>query len=123
MQGIKCCIAAIGFAFILASPGAYADVITEWNLAAPNATGLIGSPAQARALATAHGAAFEAANAIQPRYAVYLKSFVAPPNASPDAAAASAMHVVLSAMVPAQRNAFDDAYKSIIAKIPDGEAK
>jgi hypothetical protein len=123
MQGIKCCIAAIGFAFILASPGAYADVITEWNLAATNATALIGSPAQARALATAHGAAFEAANAIQPRYAVYLKSFVAPPNASPDAAAASAMHVVLSAMVPAQRNAFDDAYKSIIAKIPDGEAK
>src|SRR5260370_884083 len=62
-------------------------------------------------------------NAIQPRYASYLKAFAPPPDASPDAAAASAMYVVLSGMVPAQKNAFDDAYKSIIAKIPDGEAK
>jgi hypothetical protein len=123
MQGIKFCTAAIGLALSLAWPRVHADVITEWNLAATNATALIGSPAQARVLATAHGAAFEAANAIQPRYAVYLKTFAVPPNASPDAAAASAMHVVLSAMVPAQRNAFDDAYKSIITKIPDGEAK
>jgi hypothetical protein len=123
MQGIKFCTTAAALALCLASPCAHADVITEWNLAATSATALIGSPAQARTLATAHGAAFEAANAIQPRYAAYLKTFAPPTDASPDAAAASAMYVVLLGMVPAQKNSFDDAYKSIIAKIPDGEAK
>jgi hypothetical protein len=44
-------------------------------------------------------------------------------NTTPDAAAASAMYVVLLAMVPAQRSAFEGAYKSIIGKIPEGEAR
>jgi PAP2 superfamily len=123
MQGIKVFTAAAALALCLASSSAHADVITEWNLAATTATGLIGSPAQARALATAHGAAFEAANAIQPRYAAYLKTLAPPPDTSPDAAAASAMYVVLSTMIPAQRSAFEGAYKSIIGKITEGEAK
>jgi hypothetical protein len=123
MQGIKVFSAAAALALCLASSSAHADVITEWNLAATTATGLIGSPAQARALATAHGAAFEAANAIQPRYAAYLKTLAPPPDTSPDAAAASAMYVVLSTMIPAQRSAFEGAYKSIIGKITEGEAK
>jgi vanadium-dependent haloperoxidase-like protein len=123
MQGIKVFTAAAALALCRASSSAHADVITEWNLAATTATGLIGSPAQARALATAHGAAFEAANAIQPRYAAYLKTLAPPPDTSPDAAAASAMYVVLSTMIPAQRSAFEGAYKSIIGKITEGEAK
>lgn len=123
MQGIKVFTAAAALALCLASSSAHADVITEWNLAATTATGLIGSPAQARALATAHGAAFEAANAIQPRYAAYLKTLAPPPDTSPDAAAATAMYVVLSTMIPAQGSAFEGAYKSIIGKITEGEAK
>jgi hypothetical protein len=123
MQGIKVFTAAAALALCLASSSAHADVITEWNLAATTATGLIGSPAQARALATAHGAAFEAANAIQPRYAAYLKTLAPLPDTSPDAAAASAMYVVLSTMIPAQRSAFEGAYKLIIGKITEGEAK
>ena len=123
MQGIKVFTAAAALALCLASSSAHADVITEWNLAATTATALIGSPAQARALATAHGAAFEAANAIQPRYAAYLKTLAPPLDTSPDAAAASAMYVVLSTMVPAQKSAFKGAYKSIIGKITEGEAK
>jgi vanadium-dependent haloperoxidase-like protein len=123
MQGIKVLTAAAALALCLASSRAHADVITEWNLAATTATALIGSPAQARALATAHGAAFEAANAIQPRYAAYLKTLAPPPDTSPDAAAASAMYVVLSTMVPAQKSAFEGAYKSILGKITEGEAK
>jgi PAP2 superfamily len=123
MQGIKVLTAAAALALCLVSSRAHADVITEWNLAATTATALIGSPAQARALATAHGAAFEAANAIQPRYAAYLKTLAPPPDTSPDAAAASAMYVVLSTMVPAQKSAFEGAYKSIIGKITEGAAK
>jgi hypothetical protein len=123
MQGIKVLTAAAALALCLVSSRAHADVITEWNLAATTATALIGSPAQARALATAHGAAFEAANAIQPRYAAYLKTLAPPPDTSPDAAAASAMYVVLSTLVPAQKSAFEGAYKSIIGKITEGAAK
>ena len=123
MQVIKFCTAAAALAFCFMSSRVHADVITEWNLAATTATALIGSPAQARVLATAHGAAFEAVNAIRPRYAAYLKTIPAPPDTSPDAAAASAMYVVLLAMVPAQRSAFEVAYKSIIGKIPEGEVR
>jgi hypothetical protein len=113
--------AALVFVFVYSN--ARADVMADWNLAATNATANIGSPAQARVLATAHAAAFEAVNAIQPRFTPYLKEFSAPAGASADAAAAAAMYTVLSAMVPAQKNAFEAIYQSIVNKIPEGEAR
>jgi hypothetical protein len=111
------------FAFVLVCTVAHADVIADWNLAATNATASIGSPAQARALAIAHGAAFDAVNAIQPRFTPYIKEFSAPAGASADAAAAAAMYTVLSTIVPAQKTVFEAAYQSIVNKIPQGEAR
>jgi hypothetical protein len=123
MHNVLFCARAAALAFVLICSNSRADVITDWNLAATNATATIGSPAQARALATAHAAAFDAVNAIQPRFTPYLKEFSAPAGASADAAAAAAMYTVLTAMVPAQKNAFETAYQLIVNKIPEGDAR
>jgi hypothetical protein len=123
MQNFWFCARTTALALVLVCQGAHAEVITDWNLAATNATATIGSPAQARALATAHAAAFDAANAIQPRYTPYLKEFSAPAEASADAAAAAAMYTVLSAMVPTQKATFETAYQAIVNKIAEGDAR
>lgn len=123
MQNVLFCARIATLAIVLICSNSRADVITDWNLAATNATATIGSPAQARVLATAHAAAFDAVNAIQPRFTPYLKEFSAPAGASADAAAAAAMYTVLSVMVPAQKSAVEAAYQSIVSKIAEGEAR
>jgi hypothetical protein len=115
--------AAAALVFVLIGSSAHADVVTDWNLAATNATANIGSPAQARVLAIAHAAAFDAVNAIQPRFTSYLKEFSAPAGASADAAASAAIHTVFSALVPAQRTAFETAYQSIMSRTTEGEGR
>jgi hypothetical protein len=123
MENSRVCARTIALAFVFFCSSASADVITEWNVAATNATATIGSPAQARALAVAHAAAFDAVNAMQPRFTPYLKEFSAPTGASADAAAAAAMYTVFLALVPAQKTAFETAYQSIVGKIADGDAR
>jgi hypothetical protein len=123
MQKFRVCVRTIALTFVFFCSSASADVITEWNVAATNATAAIGSPPQARVLAVAHAAAFDAVNAMQPRFTPYLKEFSAPAGASTDAAAAAAMYTVLLALVPAQKTAFETAYQSIISKIAEGEAR
>jgi len=78
---------------------------------------------QLRALATAHAAAFDAVNAFEKRYAFYLSEFEAPAGASPEAAAATAMHGVLAALVPAEKARLDATLARLLAKIPDGAGK
>jgi hypothetical protein len=117
---------AITFAilFLLSLPMAgRADVITDWNLAATNATANLGPVVQARVLATAHAAAFDAVNAIERRYTPNLHEFKPSENTSADAAAAAALHGVLVTMLPALKNTFDEQLNSTLAKIPDGLAK
>ena len=114
--------AAIAVTLFL-STHALADVVTEWNQVATDATYALGSAGQARVLATAHGAMFDAANAIEPRYKPYLKQFNAPKGASMDAAAAAAMHGVLVSMQPAQKAAYDNALNASLAKVSDAAAR
>jgi PAP2 superfamily len=123
MRNFRICARTIALAFVFFYSSASADVITEWNVAATNATATIGSPAQARALAVAHAAAFDAVNAMQPRFTPYLKEFTGPTGASTDAAAAAAMYTVFLALVPAQKTVFETAYQSIVGKIAEGEAR
>jgi vanadium-dependent haloperoxidase-like protein len=123
MENSRVCARTIALALVFFCSSASADVITEWNVAATNATATIGSPAQARALAVAHAAAFDAVNAMQPRFTPYLKEFNAPTGASADAAAAAAMYTVFLALVPAQKTALETAYLSIVGKIAEGEAR
>jgi vanadium-dependent haloperoxidase-like protein len=122
MNLVKTAITATWFLLSVPMAGR-ADVITDWNLAATNATANLGPVVQARVLATAHGAAFDAVNAIERRYAPNLREFKPSKNTSADAAAAAALHGVLVTMLPALKNTFDEQLGSTLAKILDGPAK
>ena len=81
---------------------ARADAVLDWNATAA-ALPIPAPPVLARVMATMHGAVHDAINAIEPRYETYRFSIEAPASASIDAAAATAAHGVLSALVPAQK--------------------
>jgi hypothetical protein len=101
---------------------ARADVVMDWNATAA-ALPIPAPPILARVLAAMHGAVHDAINAIEPRYETYRFRLDAPSGASKDAAAASAAHGVLSALVPGQKAAFDSALAASLAKLPDDRSK
>lgn len=105
---------------------ACADVVTDWNSLALNATHFNagGNPfMQLRVLAQAHAAMADALNAVERRHAAYAIELKAAPGASADAAVASAAHTVLVANVPAQRPALDAALANSLSKVADGAGK
>jgi len=104
---------------------ARADVVTEWNDVVLEAViaAREHQPAQARAVAMVHAAVFEAINAVERRYASYVTNGPRVLAASPDAAAATTAHAVLSKLYPAQRTALDKAYAASLARVPEGDAK
>jgi hypothetical protein len=103
-----------------------ADTVTDWN-AIMQAT--VSEPPtnpffQARWAAITQLAVFEAVNAIEEDYEPYLGGIiVAPPGASPDAAAIAAAHRTLVTLRPASAAALDAARAASLAAIPDGPAK
>jgi hypothetical protein len=101
---------------------ARADVVMDWNATAA-ALPIPAPPVLARVMAAMHGAVHDAVNAIEPRYDTYRFSIEASPGASKDAAAASAAHGVLSALVPSQKAALDAALAQSLAKIDDEGSK
>jgi hypothetical protein len=113
---------AAGAAFLIASSGARADVVTDWNAVAANLP-IAAPPVQARVMAAMHGAVFDAINSIDPQHTPYRFAVQAPAGASKEAAAAAAAHAVLSGMAPPQRPAFDAELAASLGKIPDGQAK
>ena len=102
---------------------ALADEVTDWNAVAAAALSGELPAAELRAMATMHVAMHDAINSIEPRYRPYGFSIPVHMRASQDAAAASAAHDVLVAMVPAQKAAFDAALAGSLAKIAEGRAK
>ncbi len=109
------------FGFML--PTARADVVTDWNVTAINAT-LGGSTLpQTRVLAIMHAAVFDAVNSINRRHTPYVVDIKAPPEASMEAAAAAAAHGALSKLLPAQQATFDKALEASLSKIAEGQAK
>ncbi|MEO7243695.1 MAG: vanadium-dependent haloperoxidase [Rubrivivax sp.] len=101
---------------------ARADVVLDWNAAAA-ALPIPAPPVLARVMATMHGAVHDAINAIEPRFEAYRFPVAAPAGASIDAAAASAAHDVLAALVPAQRAALDSLLAQSLAKIADERSR
>ena len=113
------------------------DMVLEWNanavsaiLNAPTATtpGLGHAPPLAGVdLAMVHGAVYDAVIAIAGGYEPYLGGINAPAGASQAAAAATAAHHVLVALVPSTPAAvtasLDALYATSLGKIPDGAAK
>ena len=114
----------IAAALALGLNPAHADVITDWNQTGLAATSSIpGSGPQVRILAIMHGAMFDAVNATAPRYRFYLGELSAPADTSAEAAAASAAHVVMLALLPAERARLDTALAASLGKLADGAAK
>jgi len=101
---------------------ARADAVLDWNATAA-ALPIPAPPVLARVMAAMHGAVHDAINAIEPRYETYRFSIEAPAGASIDAAAASAAHGVLAALVPAQKAALDTALAQSLAKVGDERSK
>ncbi|MGZ9031708.1 MAG: hypothetical protein ACXW2G_10055, partial [Burkholderiaceae bacterium] len=101
---------------------AHADAVLDWNATAA-ALPIPAPPILARVMAAMHGAVHDAINSIEPRYERYRFSVEAPAGASTDAAAATAAHGVLAALVPAQKAALDSALAQSLAKVSDERAK
>ena len=106
---------------------AQADMVVAWNLNAANAIFVIAAqPPQQSVphLAMVHGAVYDAVNAIGRGHQGYLlKSRLATPSDSKEAAAATAAYRVLLSIVPAQQPTLDAQYAASLATIPDGVAK
>src|SRR4051794_38268542 len=99
---------AVAAAALVATPAA-ADTVADWwdyagRIASP-LTAAPQTPEQSRALTRASLAMFEAVNAIDRRYQSYLNFPAGDPNASQDAAAATAAYKVLLAAFPNRKTA------------------
>jgi hypothetical protein len=120
---MKRLIGAAMLAAALAAPQpAHADVVTAWNAIAAS----LPSPnpfVQARTLAMAQLAVFDAVNAITKRYEPYHFTTDAPEGASAEAAAVAAAHHVLTALVPGSAAMLAAEREASLAEIPDGDAK
>lgn len=103
---------------------ARADIVTDWNVRAESIARekAIGAPPNTRTVAIMHVAMFEAANAVERRYAAYRLNLSAP-EASVEAASASAAHAVLTTVYPDQRAALDAMLASSLAAVAEGSAK
>src|SRR5580698_9107403 len=112
-------------ATLFGSAVAKADVVLDWNVIAVNTAVMNGQNpfAQARYAAIVQLAVFESVNAITGEYHPYLGTIVAPPDASPEAAAIQAAYRVLSTYFPDRASTLDAERASSLASIPDGQAK
>lgn len=119
----KLSVALTMAAALLSPPLARADVVTEWNLVAVNASAATNSLVESRVLAIVHASMFDAANAIERRYAHYLAEFKPPAGASMDAAVAAAAHDVLGWLFPSQMPMLDGALAATLGRIADGVSK
>ena len=110
-----------------AAAPASADTVAEWmaftnKIAMPyqSSAGAPRTPDQERAATRAALAMFEALNALDRRYESYLKfPAAADRSASPEAAAATAVHRVLLQHFPAQKATLDERYAEAMAAIAD----
>ncbi len=112
-----------------------ADEVTKWNETATriaNESGLAGNPLfESRVYAMMHAAIHDALNSIHRRAYPYALYTPVTPQASPEAAVASAAYLVLQDQFqrltafgfPPQQAPLDAAYNDSLKRIPDGLAK
>jgi hypothetical protein len=110
---------AVALSLAISGP-ACADAVTDWNLQANQVIGAAGGPPQQfRVFTMVHIAVHDALNAIEPRYRSYATVGAGNPNASPEAAVASAARGVLVATLPDAQDAIvNAAYAAYIAALP-----
>ena len=112
----------VAAALLVAS--ARADVITDWNVTT-NAlvSSDIGNNPRLRTLAMVHVAMSDAINTVQNRYTRVVATLPAAPDASAEAAAATAARQILTQIYPQQKAKLDEVYAASLKAIPDGPAK
>ena len=103
---------------------ARADVVTDWNMI----TGAlvandVGNNPRLRTLAMVHVAMSDAINTVQNRYTRVVATVPLAPDASAEAAAATAARQILSQIYPQQKAKIEETYAASLAAIPDGPAK
>jgi type II secretion system protein G len=124
--GITRRLAALALATVCLLPIARvrADVVTDWNVIALNATAVPpNSILQSRALAIVHGAIYDAVRAVDRKGGAYAIDVEAPAGTSVDAAVVSAAHGSLVRLAPAERQMLDAALNVSLSKIADGQGK
>lgn len=103
---------------------ARANAMLDWTQTAEEVTEKI--PARhigGRIQVIAHLAAFNALNAIEPKYQSYAPAPKPVPGASPEAAIAAAMFTALSTQPDADHDVLKKAYKEQLDKVKDANAK
>jgi hypothetical protein len=110
-------------AALLATP-TRADVVTDWN-ALTNAlvANDVGNNPKLRTLAMVHVAMSDAINTVQNRYSRVVAMLPAAPNASAEAAAATAAWQILNQIYPEQKAKTGETYAASLKAIADGTAK
>src|SRR3954471_23317826 len=117
-------VSALATVCLLPIARTHADVVTDWNVIALNATAVPpNSILQSRALAIVHSAVYDAARAIDGKGGAYAVDIQAPAGASMEAAIVAAAHGTLIRLVPAERPALDRALNASLTRIADGQGK
>src|SRR6476469_614705 len=100
---------------------AKADIATEWNVIAMEATAVPpNSILQSRVLAITHAAMYDAARVVNQKAPLFATGIQPDGTSSLEAAVAAAAHTVLRRLSPAQSAAVDIAYKSALSSVAEG---
>jgi hypothetical protein len=106
------------------APIAKADIATDWNRIAVEATALPpNSILQSRVLAITHAAMYDAARVINQKSAVFATGIQTDGPTSLEATVAAAAHTVLRRLAPAQSGAIDAAYQTALSSVAEGPPK
>jgi hypothetical protein len=97
--------------------------VIHWNAIASQQIEAIGPVIDSRVFAIFHSAIHDAVNAIERRFEPYTFKERAAPEASVDAAVATAAHDVLVTLSPTLRDKTEREYAASLAAIPDSPAK
>ena len=117
-------VSALATVCLLPIARAHADVVTDWNVIALNATAVPpNSILQSRALAIVHGAIYDAVRAVDRKGGAYAIDVEAPAGTSVEAAVVAAAHGTLVRLAPAERPMLDAALNVSLSKIADGQGK
>src|SRR5688572_8379623 len=102
------------------------NAVTKWNAIATDAftpTEGANPMVQSRSMAILHAAIHDAVNAVEPRFAPYTPGLSPDPDASIDAAVASAARDVLITLVPDQSALVEAKYRDSLADLTDTAAR
>ena len=117
-------VSALATVCLLPIARGHADVVTDWNVIALNATAVpANSILQSRALAIVHTAIYDAVTAVERKGGAYAIDVEAPAGTSVEAAVVAAAHGSLVRLAPAERPMLDAAMNLSLSKIADGQGK